>query len=137
MLEERTLNTNVGNEIENDVTLRRIWSAGSHKFEEERRRREIASQRFFVGLDSTEDLTRPSTAKSRAPVLRSVSAHERKRAKTAQAIRSPKFVKRPFTAIERHAFSSRESEKNEVGVLVEDSSDDEVFDEAAATNQDP
>ena len=139
MLEERTLNTNVGNEIENDVTLRRIWSAGSQKFKEERRRREIASQRFFVGLDSTENLTRPSTAKSaRVPPTRKPKQQVPRRAKTAQPVRSQKFFKRPFTAIERHVLSDANSEGTAVDVDVEESDDDDdddVFEKVLAANR--
>ena len=138
MLEERTLNTNVGNEIENDVTLRRIWSAGSQKFKEERRRREIASQRFFIGLDSTENLTRPSTAKSaRVPHTPERKAKQQvpRRAKTAQPIRSQKFFKRPFTAIERHVLSDANSEGTAVDVDVEESDDDDVFEKVLAANR--
>ena len=96
LLETQTLNTNVGNEIEKDEMLRKVWSNGSQKFLANRRRQEIRNKRFFVGLDSTTDLTN-----RRAPGPKSAQATT-SRPRTSVSIASPTFIKRPFTAIEPH-----------------------------------
>ena len=128
LLEKRNFNTNVGNEIEKDEMLRKVWAAGSQKFLANRRKQEIQSKRFFVGLDSTTS----SSTNQRAAAPR--SAQPATRPRTSVSIASPSFIKRPFTAIEPHL---RKATKN---LDLDQTDDDDVFAEdavsVAATSRD-